>query len=192
MQNELRSHDALIVTDIQNDFCSGGALAVQGSEEIIPILNAWIRQAVELRNPVFLTRDWHPVNHISFRDRGGPWPPHCIQNTRGADFHPELFVPASAVLINKAKGPDRESCSAFGDTLLTHYVRTLNVRRVWLGGLALDYCIEATALDARALGLEVNVLLDATRAVNVSRGDAERAIEKMKAAGVGVIQGALR
>jgi len=189
MRDELQAHDALIVTDIQNDFCGGGALEVRGSEEIIPILNSWIRRAGSLRIPIFLTRDWHPPNHISFRERGGPWPPHCIQNTHGADFHPELFVPSSAILINKAKAPDRESYSAFGDTLLGHYMETLNIRRVWVGGLALDYCVVATALDARTLRLDVNVLLDGTRAVNLALDDGERALEKMKAAGVRLVQG---
>jgi len=189
MRVELRTHDALIITDVQRDFCRGGSLAVPESEEIIPILNAWINRAIPLRIPIFFTRDWHPINHISFRDRGGPWPPHCIQGTRGADFHPDLFVPSSGILINKAKEPDRESYSAFGDTLLSHYVKTLNIRRVWLGGLTLDYCVAATALDARSLGLDVLVLREATRAVNAVPGDAMRAIERMEAAGVQFVQG---
>jgi nicotinamidase/pyrazinamidase len=189
MPDELRTHDALIIADVQNDFCRGGALEVPGSNEVIPILNTWIRRAIPRRIPTFFTRDWHPLNHISFRDRGGPWPPHCIQNTRGAEFHPDLYVPSSGILLNKAKAPDRESYSAFGDTLLGHYLDTLDVARIWLGGLALDYCIVSTALDARAHGREVLVLLDATRAVNVQPGDGDRAVEKMEAAGAQIVRG---
>jgi len=139
--------------------------------------------------PTFLSRDWHPVNHISFKERGGPWVSHCVQNTRGAEFHPDLFVPKTAVLIHKANTPDNESYSAFGATPLARLLKEAAVSRLWIGGLALDYCVVESALDAIKQGLEVHVLIDATRAVNMKPGDDGLAIQRMQAAGVHIDRG---
>ena len=181
---DFQTGDALLVVDVQNDFCPGGALAVPGGNDIIQTLNTWIRRAIGKKVPVFFSRDWHPANHVSFRARGGPWPPHCIQGTPGAEFHEELFVPESAVVISKADSPDSDSYSAFGGTSLADLLKAAGVRRLWVAGLALDYCVVESALDARRLGLEVVLLEDATRAVNVNPGDDARAVSRMQAAGI--------
>lgn len=176
--------DALLVVDMQNDFCPGGSLAVAGGHDVVPVINKWIQRAEEAAAPVFLSRDWHPVNHISFKDRGGPWPPHCVQGTAGAAFHPDLQVPPSGIVISKADTPDKDSYSAFGLTPLADLLRKRSVRRLWVCGLALDYCVMESALDGQRLGFKVHVLADATRAVNAKPGDGERAIDRLKAAGV--------
>ncbi len=175
--------DALLVVDVQNDFCPGGALAVHDGDKVVPILNEWIAAAKRVRVPVYASRDWHPPNHISFKDRGGPWPPHCIQNTAGAEFHPDLKLPANAQIISKADEPNKESYSAFGGTDLTHQLREHGIRRLWIGGLTQDYCVRETALDALRNGFEVHVVVDATRAVNVEPEDGMRSLEAIHEAG---------
>src|SRR6266481_4024393 len=160
--------DALLVVDVQNDFCPGGALGIREGDQIIPILNRWIEEAQRVGARVFASRDWHPRNHVSFKERGGPWPPHCIQETPGAAFHPDLRLPANVQIISKADKPDIESYSAMGGTDLAARFRSEGVKRVWIGGLAQDYCVRATALDAIRQGFDVRVIVDATRAVNLN------------------------
>jgi len=189
MLDELQPGDALLVVDVQNDFCPGGTLAVERGDEVVPVLNRWIRRAADLKIPTFFTRDWHPSHHISFKERGGPWPPHCVQHTRGAEFHPQLNVPDSAVIVTKADTKNKDSYSAFGGTSLGDDLQKLGIRRVWIGGLALDYCVSASALDARALGLEVNLILDATRAVNIASADITQTIDQLKSAAVHLVNG---
>jgi len=184
MPDRLHPGDALLVVDVQNDFCPGGSLAVEGGDQIVPILNRWIHRAVDLRIPIIFSRDWHPLDHVSFKDKSGPWPPHCVQDTHGAEFHPGLFVPESALIVSKADSIERDSYSAFGGTTLADHLKTLGIRRVWIGGLALDYCVSASALDARALGLDVRVLLDATRAVNNAPEEIARSVKKLESAGI--------
>ena len=179
----LKRGDALLIVDVQNDFCPGGALAVSKGDEIVPILNRWLTEAREAGVPVFASRDWHPANHISFKARGGPWPPHCIQNTFGAAFHPELNLPPAAEIISKGETPDADSYSAFGGTDLSERLRQAGVRRLWVGGLAQDYCVRATALDAIREGFEVHLIVSATRAVNVKPGDGQQAIADIQRAG---------
>ena len=174
---------ALLVVDVQNDFCPGGALAVKEGDKVIPILNEWIRAAESAAAPVFASRDWHPANHISFRDRGGPWPPHCIQGTAGAEFHRDLKLPEGAQVISKADAPDRESYSAFGSTDLADRLRRAGIRRLWIGGLAQDYCVRETALDALREGFTVHIIVDATRPVDVTPEDGARALEAIRQAG---------
>ena len=188
MPDELHPGDALIIVDVQNDFCPGGSLAVEGGDQVVPILNRWIHRAADLGIPIFFSRDWHPLNHVSFKDRDGPWPPHCVQDTRGAELHPELFVPESAMIVSKADTKDKDSYSAFGGTSLADHLKKLGIRRVWIGGLALDYCVSASALDARALGLDVRVLLDATRAVHNSSEEISRSVGKLESAGIRVVR----
>jgi nicotinamidase/pyrazinamidase len=179
----MKSGDALVIVDVQNDFCPGGALAVGRGHEIVPILNRWIADAVAARVPVFASRDWHPEDHISFKARGGPWPPHCIQNTSGADFHPDLELPSDARVISKAETSDVDSYSAFGGTDLAERLREEGIQRVWIGGLAQDYCVRATALDAIRAGFEVHLIVNATRAVNVKPDDGKQALEEIRRAG---------
>jgi nicotinamidase/pyrazinamidase len=181
---DLRPGDALLIVDIQNDFCPGGALAVPEGDQIIPELNKRMAEAARLKIPIFAGRDWHPAGHISFEHRGGIWPVHCVQGSRGAEFHPDLKLPEGAIVVSKATNLDQDSYSTFGDTDLADRLRAMGIKRVWIGGLALDYCVKETALDARRLGLEVRVITSATRAVNVRPDDGAAALAQMGAAGV--------
>jgi len=179
----LKQGDALLVVDVQNDFCPGGALAVNRGDEVVPVLNEWIARAVGAGVTVYASRDWHPPDHVSFSHRGGPWPPHCVRNTRGADFHPELKFPVDVCIISKAEHPDVDSYSAFGGTDLADRLRRAGVRRVWIGGLTQDYCVRETAMDAIREGFETHVIVNATRAVNVQPDDGKQAIDDIRRAG---------
>jgi nicotinamidase/pyrazinamidase len=179
----LKAGDALLIVDVQNDFCPGGALAVPEGDSVIPVLNQWIAYADARRLPVFASRDWHPRNHISFKERGGPWPPHCIQGTSGAAFHPDLKLPPNVEVVSKAEEPDKDSYSAFGGTDLADRLRRAGVKQVWIGGLAQDYCVRATALDAIEQGFAVHLITDATRAVNLHPGDGQHALDEIQQAG---------
>jgi nicotinamidase/pyrazinamidase len=171
--------DALLITDIQKDFLPGGALPVASGDEIIPVLNGYIRRFEDAKAHVLASRDWHPPNHMSFKAQGGPWPPHCIQNTEGAKFSPDLKLPSHTVIISKATDPKREAYSAFDGTNLADELRMLGVQRLFVSGLATDYCVVNTVLDARKLGYETVVLMDATLGINVQPDDVDRAIETM-------------
>ncbi len=175
--------DALIIVDVQNDFCPGGALPVPEGDQVIPVLNDYIKIFKKARVEIFATRDWHPANHISFKAQGGPWPPHCVQNTEGAMFHPDLKLPSEAKIISKAMDPSKESYSGFDDTELADKLKQQGAKRVFVGGLATDYCVKNTVLDARKLGLEVVLLLDAIRGINAEPDDAVRAIANMVKSG---------
>ncbi len=179
----LKAGDALLIVDVQNDFCPGGALPVPEGDLVVPVLNRWIAQAEARGIPVFASRDWHPNNHISFKGRGGPWPPHCVQGTPGAAFHPDLKLPRDVRIVSKAKHPDKDSYSAFGGTDLADRLRRANVKNVWIGGLAQDYCVRATALDALQHGFKTHLITDATRAVNVRPDDGQNALEEIRQAG---------
>jgi nicotinamidase/pyrazinamidase len=171
--------DALVVADVQNDFLPGGTLAVLGGDRVVPVLNRCIGEFESRGLPVFATRDWHPPGHCSFREQGGPWPPHCIAGTRGAEFARELALPATARLISKATRADAEAYSAFEGTDLAAQMRQLHCSRVFIGGLTTDYCVRATALDALAAGFEVVVLEDAIRAVDLHPGDGQLALQEL-------------
>ena len=175
--------DALIVVDVQQDFLPGGALGVPAGDEVIAPLNRAINMFERAGLPIFYSRDWHPANHISFKAQGGPWPRHCVAGTDGAAFAPTLRVPATAAIVSKATMAERDAYSAFQDTTLASQLRTAGVRRVFIGGLATDYCVKATVLDAKREGLDVKVLRDAIRAVEVQPGDGERALQEMQQSG---------
>jgi nicotinamidase/pyrazinamidase len=175
--------DALLITDIQNDFLPGGALPVEGGDEIIPVLNEYARRFEDSKAHVFTSRDWHPANHISFKAQGGPWPPHCVQNTKGAEFSAELKLPQPIVVISKATNPEHESYSVFDGTSFDHELKMCEIKRLFIGGLATDYCVVNTVLDARKLGYETVVLMDATLGINVQPGDVDKAIQTMLKAG---------
>ena len=162
---ELGPRDALIVVDLQNDFCPGGELAVPGGDEIVPLVNRWIRVAVDGGAKIVASRDWHPADHVSFRERGGPWPPHCIRGSLGAEFHPQLRLPEETWQVLKGDDRDRDQYSAFDGTGLADRLREAGVERVWVCGLALDVCVRATAMDAMEDGWETHLIRDATRAV---------------------------
>ena len=184
MAIKLTVSDALLLVDVQNDFCPGGALAVADGDAVVPALNAWIAAARQGGARVFASRDWHPPDHLSFAERGGIWPLHCVQNTLGADFHPDLELPNDAVIVTKADTADREAYSAFDSGELAAQLRAAGIERLWVGGLATDYCVKASVLDATELPeLEVRVITDAIRAVDAAPGDGEAALEAMREAG---------
>jgi len=180
--------DGLLVVDVQNDFCPGGSLAVEGGDEVVPVLNGWIERAERAGIPIFASRDWHPEGHCSFKDQGGPWPVHCVQGTAGAQLHPDLRLPDAAEVLSKGERLDRDDYSAFQGTGLAERLRRRGVSRVFIGGLALDVCVRATALDARKEGFEAWLIRSATRAVNAEPGDGERAIQEMRRAGVRIVE----
>lgn len=180
--------DALIVIDVQNDFLSGGALAVSRGEEVVPMLNAAIATFERRKLPLVASRDWHPADHCSFRPQGGPWPPHCVAGTAGAEFAPALRVPASAIIVSKGVTADDDSYSDFAGTDLDKRLRKAGVRRLFVGGLATDYCVRHTVLDARRAGYDVVLLVDAIRAVDVHPGDGDKAIAEMRKAGAVAVE----
>lgn len=171
--------DALLVTDIQYDFLPGGSLAVQRGDEVVPLLNRYIDLFDARKLPVFATRDWHPEHHCSFREQGGPWPPHCVAGTRGAEFAAALRLPLTAVIISKATTPEQDAYSSFLGTELERKLRDAGIKRLFIGGLTTDYCILNSTRDALRLGFQVFVLVDAIRAVDVQPGDGARAVEEM-------------
>jgi nicotinamidase/pyrazinamidase len=179
--------DALVMADLQNDFVTG-SLAVPGSAEVVPVLNRYAAAFAARSLPVFATRDWHPPDHCSFRESGGPWPPHCVAATEGAAFVAGLTLPAGTTIVSKATAVDREAYSAFAGTDLDASLRSRGTRRLFIGGLATDYCVLQTVCDARALGYRVFVLLDAIRAVYVAPGDGAKAIAAMQRAGAETIE----
>jgi nicotinamidase/pyrazinamidase len=175
--------DALLVVDAQLDFLPGGRLAVPGGDAVVPVLNAYIAAFVRRGLPVFATRDWHPPDHCSFGERGGPWPPHCVAHSDGARFAPLLDLPCAVTIVSKATEADRDAYSGFEGTDLDRLLRAAGVRRLFVGGLATDYCVLNTVRDARRLGYEVRLLADAIRAVDVRPGDGARAIAQMRELG---------
>jgi len=176
---ELSRADALVVVDVQNDFVPGGSLAVPHGDEIVPVLNQYIFAFAAAGLPIFATRDWHPADHCSFKAQGGIWPPHCVAGTPGAGFAPALALPASAMIISKATERERDAYSGFAGTDLEARLRKVAATRLFVGGLATDYCVLNTVRDARALGFEVVLLADAVAAVNVAPGDGPRALAEM-------------
>jgi nicotinamidase/pyrazinamidase len=180
------SKRALIVVDVQNDFCPGGSLAVRQGDEVVAPLNKLIEEFLERGEPVFKSRDWHTEKTKHFKPYGGTWPVHCVQNTKGAEFHPELIDDMHIRVISKGLG-DEDCYSAFDGTDLALQLRRLGIEEVWVGGLATDYCVKNTVLDARKQGFRVKALEDAMRAVDVNPGDGERAIAEMRDAGAEVI-----
>lgn len=180
--------DALIVVDVQNDFCPGGALAVPDGDAVVPVLNAYTARAEAAGLPIIASRDWHPRETTHFQQWGGPWPPHCIQATTGAAFHPELRLPEGTLIASKGMSGKDDGYSALegivptGRTALDE-LRARGVKRLHVGGLATDYCVRATVLGGLGAGFEVQLLRDAVRAVDVTPGDGDRALAEMLAAG---------
>ncbi len=177
-------HDALIVVDVQKDFMPGGALPVPEGDKVVPALNEYIGLFSSKGLPVYFTRDWHPEDHISFKAQGGLWPPHCVQNTEGARFHEELYIPHdNRFIISKGTSRDFDAYSGFQGTILDSLLKERGIRRVFIGGVATDYCVKNTLLGALNLGYFAFLLLDAIKGVDVNPGDSERAIEEMLSVG---------
>ncbi len=179
----LRPGDALIVVDVQNDFLPGGSLAVPEGDAVVPVLNRYASAFAAGRFPIYATRDWHPSDHCSFKAQGGPWPPHCVANSPGARFAPGLKLPTQTVVISKATATDKDAYSGFEGTDLDARLRAQGVKRVFVGGLATDYCVLNTVRDARKLGYDVMLLTDAIRAVNVKPDDGRNAETEMRRLG---------
>jgi len=185
---------ALLIVDVQKDFCPGGALPAPGGDRIVPALNRHIAEARDREMLVYASRDWHPPVTSHFKQHGGEWPPHCVQGTGGAQFHPDLKLPADAIIISKGDDPAKPGYSAFdghtasGKTLL-HDLRERNVTRLYVAGIATDYCVKATALDAVQAGLDVRVLTDAITGIDVHPGDAARAVDEMSKVGAAIVGG---
>lgn len=175
--------DALLVIDMQNDFLPGGALGVPDGDQTLAPVNRLLHAFSSQGLPIFASRDWHPDNHCSFAARGGPWPPHCVAGTPGAAFSDQLDLPAGAVVVSKADSADQDAYSAFNGTNLAAQLHALGVRRVIVCGLATDYCVLNTVIDARENGFEVVVVPAAMRAVDVAAGDGERALARMASLG---------
>jgi nicotinamidase/pyrazinamidase len=185
----MNTRTALLIVDVQNDFCPGGALAVSDGDRVVPVLNEYARVVRKAGGPVFASRDWHPPDTIHFRAQGGPWPPHCVRDTPGAAFHPDLDLPADTVVITKGDDRRGHGYSAFDGAApdgrsLAAVLEADGVRRILIGGLATDYCVLTTALDGRKHGFDAVVLLDAVRGIDVREGDVARAIDAMMRAGV--------
>lgn len=174
----------LLIVDPQVDFCPGGALPVPGGDGIFQSLN----EVAERAPLVVASRDWHPPHHVSFVERGGPWPPHCVQGTRGAEFHPALDQTPIAHVFSKGQDPDRDAYSAFDGTGLAEWLREQGVEALVVGGLATDYCVRASVLDALEAGFAVRVLEDGVGAVDVRPGDGGRALDEMRARGAEIVR----
>ena len=173
---------ALVVVDVQNDFCPGGALPVTDGDKVIPVLNKYIQRFRKARAPMIFTRDWHPADHSSFKEQGGPWPPHCVQNSEGAKFLSNLNVPSEGEIVSKGDKKD-EAYSGFQGTDLATKLHQRGIKRLFVGGLATDYCVKETVLDGLRYGFEMFYLDDASRGVNVNPGDSERALREMQEKG---------
>lgn len=185
MENGIKK--ALIVVDVQNDFCPGGALAVAHGDEVVAPLNKLMQEFLDRGEPVYKTRDWHPEKTKHFTAFGGTWPVHCVQNTRGAEFHPDLLDDPRIGVISKGFDESADGYSGFDGTHLAQQLRDQGVEEVWVGGLATDYCVKETVLDARKEGFKVKALADAMRPVNVNPADGAKALEEMSAAGAEIV-----
>jgi len=178
-----RAGDALVVVDLQRDFLPGGALGVPQGDRVLAAINEYLELFQARRLPVVVTRDWHPADHCSFVGQGGPWPVHCVAGSAGAALAEGLRLPADAAVVSKATTPGRDAYSGFDGTDLQARLRCAQVTRLFVGGLATDYCVLQTVKDSLALGFGVVLLTDAIAAVDVHAGDGERAIDEMRAAG---------
>lgn len=184
----MSNDDALIIVDVQNDFCAGGALAVQAGDEVVPVLNEYINKFAAAGLPIFAMRDWHPEKTRHFNTDGGPWPPHCVRGSAGADFHPELRLTKNTVVVSKGTAADDDSYSGFDavntdGVRLNELLRQSGVERIFVGGLATDYCVKHTVIDGLKNGFKVVLLTDAIRGVNLQPQDSADAIKAMLQSG---------
>jgi nicotinamidase/pyrazinamidase len=184
---------ALVIVDVQNDFCPGGALAVAEGDRVVAPLNRYIERFAAAGLAIFASRDWHPERTSHFKDFGGTWPVHCVQGSFGAEFHRALKLGSAAVIVSKGMAADADSYSSFdaqdaAGTALGALLKETGVTRIYVGGLATDYCVKQTVLDGRKLGFEVALLKDAIRGVDLAPGDSERALREMLAAGAEVVE----
>ncbi len=173
----------LLLVHLQNDFCPGGALPVPEGDHVIPIANAWIRVFAGQGYGLVATRDWHPSNHCSFQEQGGPWPPHCVQGSLGAQLHPDLHMPPGTLIVSGATRPKQDASSGFDGTTLDERLEDLGTQALYVVGLATDYGVKHTVLEACRRGFRVVVLRDGVRGFDVESGDSDRALAAMQEAG---------
>ncbi len=182
---------ALIIVDMQNDFCPGGSLGVPNGDRVVSVVNDYAQRFGTAGLPIFASRDWHPPVTTHVATSGGPWPVHCVGGEPGAEFHPDLRLPGTTRVVSKGQGAEEDAYSAFqardeSGTPLPNLLGREGVDHVVVGGLATDYCVRATVLDALRSGFRATVLLDASRGVNVAPSDSEEAIAEMVGAGADV------
>jgi nicotinamidase/pyrazinamidase len=185
-ENFLQPGDGLLVVDVQRDFCRGGALPIPDGDNVVPVINDWIRAALKMKLPVYYSRDWHPEGHPSFEKNGGDWPEHCLQNTPGAEFHADLLLAPKPVIISKGVRFDQNQLSVFHETGVAEKLRLDGVQRLWIAGLALDVCVLDTALDGVRAGFEIWVVGEGCRPVTEKGG--QQALQSMRKAGVHFIE----
>ena len=192
----METKKALVIVDVQNDFCPGGALGVQDGDRILPVLNKYIEKFAQAGMPIFFTRDWHPTRTTHFNTDGGSWPRHCVQGSKGAEFHPDLQLGSHAAVLSKGMAVDEDSYSGFEAVdsrglSLGEVLRQSGIDRIYVGGLATDYCVKQTVLDGLAQGFQVVLLRDGVAGVNLQPEDSDRAIEDMVKAGI-TVEGSCR
>jgi nicotinamidase/pyrazinamidase len=181
---DMRTKRALLIVDVQNDFCPGGSLGVPEGDKIVPGLNKYIKNFSKKKLPVFASRDWHPIKTKHFKDFGGLWPAHCIYNSKGAQFHPKLKLSKEAILLYKGMDPEKDSYSVFqaedaSGMSFPNLLKVLGVKEIYIGGLATDYCVKSSVIDALKNGFKVKLLMDAIKGVNLKPQDSECAIKEM-------------
>ena len=186
------ARDALVIVDVQNDFCPGGALGVPGGDAVVPVLNRYAERFAAAGAPVFASRDWHPAGTSHFKAHGGVWPPHCVQGTPGAELHPQLVLPSGAAIVSKGMDPSEDAYSCFqaetADGMpFAAALGELGVCRLFVGGLATDYCVKSTVVDGVQAGFEMVVPADAIAAVDLTPGDGAKALDEMRATGAEMI-----
>ena len=184
----MKKNQALLIVDVQNDFCPGGSLAVPDGDRVVPVLNKYSERFFADHLPIFASRDWHPRKTTHFKSGGGPWPAHCVQNTIGAAFHAELDLPEDTIILSKGMEEDKDSYSVFqavdskGKNFLP-LLEDLQIEELFVGGLATDYCVKASVLDALKQGFGVYLLTDAIRGVDLKPDDSQKAVDDMRAQG---------
>jgi nicotinamidase/pyrazinamidase len=189
----MKEKRALLIVDLQNDFCPGGALGVPGADKIVPTINKYIRIFSKKKLPIFASADWHPIKTGHFKDFGGRWPVHCIHNSKGAQFHPKLKLPKEAIILYKGMDPQRESYSVFqaedkDGRRFPNLLKVLGIEELYIGGLATDYCVKFSAKDALKNGFKVRLLLDAIKGVDLKSGDSESAIKELVRLGAKMVK----
>lgn len=171
--------DALIVVDVQKDFLPGGSLGVPDGDAVVPVMNRYMEQFRQQGLPIYATRDWHPEGHCSFEAQGGPWPPHCIAGSTGAEFADDLELDDDVTIISKAMEVEKDAYSGFQGTDLAKRLRSQKVKRLFIGGLATDYCVVNTVKDGLKEGFEVLLLEDGIRGVDINAGDSAKTVGEM-------------
>jgi len=184
----LKINSALVIVDVQNDFCPGGALEVYNADEIILVINRYMELFRGKGLPIIASRDWHPRETKHFEKFGGIWPEHCVQRSFGAMFRAGLLLPPDTLVFSKGMDPERDDYSALQarndtGTSLTDFLKKVGIRELYICGLATDYCVRQTALEGLHLGFSITVLVDAVRGVELNPGDSKRALDELEAAG---------